>query len=314
MAPKANPQDHGSAPVADRPQQIRNVVLVGHGGSGKTTLMEALLAVTGTINRAGSVDDGTTVSDFDDAEIRQHRSVSLTLAPFNHDGRKVNLLDTPGYADFVGDLRAGLRAADAALFVIAATEGIDGTTKLLWEECAAVGMPRAVVVTKVDAPRADFDAVLEQAQEAFGEGVLPLYLPMLADDESVAGLIALLTQKVDDYSSGERVERVAEPQHEEIIEPARNELIEAIIAESEDETLMDRYLSGDPVDVDTLVADLEKAVSRGSFFPVLPALRPDRHGPCRAPRAGDAWLPEPGRARGPTGHHSLRGPPDSTDG
>jgi len=105
----------GRAPTAAQPAQIRNVVLVGHSGAGKTTLVEALLAATGTIPRAGRVEDGTTVTDFEDAEIRHQRSVSLALAPVEHDGVKINLLDAPGYADFVGDLRAGLRAADAAL-------------------------------------------------------------------------------------------------------------------------------------------------------------------------------------------------------
>ena len=270
MAERTAPGAAGKAPTVDRPEDVRNVVLVGHSGSGKTTLLEAMLAETGTINRPGRVEDGTTVSDFDEAEVRQQRSVSLALAPISHGGCKLNLLDTPGYADFVGDLRAGLRAADAALFVVSTTDGIDGMTRLLWDECAAVGMPRAVVATKVDAPRADFDETLAVAQETFGEGVMPLYLPMLSDDESVAGLIALLSQRIDDYSSGKRVVREAEASHQELIEPARNSLIEGIIAESEDETLMDRYLTGEPVDVDTLIADLEKAVSRGSFFPVIP--------------------------------------------
>ncbi len=260
----------GATPSASNPSTIRNVVLVGHSGAGKTTLVEALLAATGTIARAGRVEDGTTVSDFDEAEHRQNRSVSLSLAPLQHDGVKINLLDTPGYPDFVGDLRAGLRAADAALFVIAATDGIDGMTRLLWEECAAVGMPRAVVVTKLDAPRADYDEALFAAQSTFGDGVMPLYLPMLADDDSLGGLIALLSQQVDDYTSGVRVERKPEPQHIEMIEPARATLLEAIIAESEDETLMDRYLAGEEVDIDTLIDDLEKAVARGSFYPVVP--------------------------------------------
>ena len=129
--------------------------------------------------RAGRVEDGTTVSDFDEAEVRQQRSVSLALAPFEHDGIKVNLLDTPGYADFVGDLRAGLRAADAALFVVSAADGIDGATRLLWEECAAVGMPRAVVDHQARPGRAPTSTRrVAVCQRVFGDGVLPLYLPM----------------------------------------------------------------------------------------------------------------------------------------
>ena len=119
----------GAAPVADTPAAIRNVVLVGPSGAGKTTLVEALLVAAGVLPRAGSVVDGSTVCDFDDAEIRQQRSVGLAVAPLTRDGVKVNLIDTPGYADFVGELRAGLRAADCALFVVAANEGVDEPTR-----------------------------------------------------------------------------------------------------------------------------------------------------------------------------------------
>src|SRR5215468_4965978 len=172
----------GPAPVVDEPGRVRNVVLVGHSGAGKTTLVEALLAATGTIGRAGSVTDGTTVSDSDPAAVRQQRSVSLACAPLIHEGIKINLLDTPGYADFVGELRAGLRAADAALFVVSAVDGMDAATAALWEECAAVGMPRAVAVARLDHQRADFDETVSLCQRVFGDNVLPLHLPMLGDD------------------------------------------------------------------------------------------------------------------------------------
>jgi elongation factor G len=264
----------GGAPAADQPGSVRNVVLVGHSGAGKTTLVEGLLAATGTIPRAGRVEDGATVSDFDEAEHRQQRSVSLSLAPLTHAGIKVNLLDTPGYADFVGDLRAGLRAADAALFVVSSVDGVDGATRMLWEECASVGMPRAVVVTKLDKERADFDESVAVCQRLFGDGVLPLYLPLAAEDGTAAGLIGLLSKTVADYSSGSRVEREPDAEHLPLIETARNALIEGIIAESEDETLMDRYLSGEDIDLKVLVDDLETAVARGSFYPVLAAASP----------------------------------------
>jgi elongation factor G len=254
----------GRAPGADGPDRIRNVVLVGHCGAGKTTLVEALLAKTGAVQRAGRVEDGTTVSDFDEVEVRQQRSVNLAVAPTVHNGIKINFLDTPGYADFVGDLRAGLRAADAALFVISATEGVDGLTRMLWDECAVVGMPRAVVITKIDHQRANFDEVLASCQDAFGEGVAPLYLPA-----GGSGLLGLLSQRLFDYSGGERTEREPDADQIALMEQYRGDLIEGIIQESEDESLMDRYLSGEEIDTKVLIDDLEKAVARAGFFPVL---------------------------------------------
>ena len=278
MVQSSSPGAAGGAPEADQPGSVRNVVLVGHSGAGKTSLVEALLAAAGTVTRAGRVEDGTTVTDFDEAEHRQQRSISLALAPLVHAGVKVNLLDTPGYADFVGDLRAGLRAADAALFVVSAVDGVDGATQMLWEECASVGMPRAVVVTKLDKDRADFDEAVAICQRVFGDGVLPLYLPMAADDGTAAGVIGLLARKVADYSSGTRVERDPDPQHLPLIDTARNALIEGIIAESEDETLMDRYLGGEDIDLKVLIDDLETAVARGSVYPVVAAAAPPGRG------------------------------------
>ncbi|MGW4406410.1 elongation factor G-like protein EF-G2 [Nonomuraea sp. NPDC004702] len=258
----------GRAPTADRADAIRNVVLVGHSGAGKTTLVEQLLAATGTVQRPGRVEDGNTVTDFDEVEVRQQRSVNLALAPLVHNGIKINLLDTPGYADFVGDLRAGLRAADAALFVVSASEGIDGLTQMLWEECAQVAMPRAVVITKIDHQRADFDEVLATCQDVFGDGVAPLYLPVITNGH-VNGLIGLLSQKFYNYATGARTEKEPGAEYKAQIDERRGELIEGIIQESEDESLMDRYLAGEPIDTKVLVDDLEKAVARGSFFPVL---------------------------------------------
>lgn len=262
--------DAGRVPTADRPDSIRNVVLVGPSGSAKTTLLEALLAASGVVTRPGRVEDGTTISDFDEAEVRQKRSIGLSLAPLVYHGVKVNLLDTPGYADFVGEVRAGLRAADCALFVISATDGVDGTTTALWEECASVGMPRAVVITKLDHPRADYQTALQQAQDAFGDKVLPLYLPINGTD-GPTGLYGILSQKLFDYSSGTRTETDAGDgvDHDQA-ELARGSLLEGIIEESEDETLMDRYLSGETLDYKSLIDDLETAVARSSFFPVLP--------------------------------------------
>lgn len=250
MADRATSPAAGGVPTADRPTDIRNIALVGPSGAGKTTLVEALLVAAGVLTRAGTVTDGTTVCDCDEAEIAQQRSVGLALASLRHAGIKVNLIDTPGYADFVGELRAGLRAADCALFVIAANEGVDEPTRSLWEECDRVGMPRAVVITKLDHPRADYAAALAAAQAAFGDKVLPLYVP------TGDGLVGLITGAA------------ASPDAE--VAALRGSLIEGIIEESEDESLMERYLGGEDIDQAVLIADLEQAVARGSFFPVIP--------------------------------------------
>jgi elongation factor G len=264
----------GKAPTVDQPDKVRNVVLVGHSGAGKTTLAEALLTATGTIQRQGRVEDGSTVSDFDEVEVRQQRSVNLTLVPFEHGGVKVNLLDTPGYADFTGDLRAGLRAADAALFTVSAADGVDGLTRMLWEECAKAGTPRAVVITKIDHQRGDFDEALAACRDAFGDAVAPLYLPVSDGDGGVRGLIGLLSERFYDYSGGSRAERDVEAADADRVADARSALIEAVIQESEDETLMDRYLSGEEIDPKVLIDDLETAVARGTFYPVLAAASP----------------------------------------
>ncbi|UYM05013.1 elongation factor G-like protein EF-G2 [Solicola gregarius] len=263
----------GNPDLADfGPDRIRNVVLIGPSSSGKTTLVETLLAVGGAIPRAGSVADGTTVCDFDEAEHAHGRSMSLSVAPLVYEGTKVNLIDTPGYADFVGELRAGLRAADCALFVVAANEGIDHATTALWRECADVGMPRVVAITKLDHARADYDGVLAQAQAAFGEKVLPLFMPV-AESGDLVGLVGLLSGRFYDHR-GVGVRPVpledspAAPQAAVEAE-LRGTLIEGVIEESEDETLMDRYLGGEEISEDALIDDLERAVARGSFYPVV---------------------------------------------
>ena len=268
----------GRTSAAGQPESVRNVVLVGHSGAGKTTLAEALLVSTGTIQREGRVEDGSTTSDFDEVEIRQGRSVNLTVVPFVHEGVKVNLLDTPGYADFTGDLRAGLRAADAALFTVSATDGVDGLTQMLWDECAAVGTPRAVVITKIDHQRGDFDEALNACRTAFGDSVAPLYLPVSDDQGNVQGLIGLLSQRFYDYSGGKRSDADIPDAQADRVEEVRGSLIEAIIQESEDESLVDSYLSGAELDVKGLIEDLEKAVARGSFYPVLASSAPHHLG------------------------------------
>jgi elongation factor G len=246
-------KDTTAAPGPRAADKVRNVALVGHAGAGKTTLAEALLVAVGALPRLGRVEDGTTCLDTEEVEIRQQRSVSLGVATVEHAGHRLTLLDTPGSPDFVGELRAGLRAADAALFVVSAVNGVDATTVALWEECAAVGMPRAVVITQLDRARADVDDAVRLCQLMLGEGVYPMHLVDRGPDGGVRALVSLL----EPHAEAADADRL------------RGELIEGIIGESEDETLMERYLAGDELAVADLVADLETAVARGHFHPVL---------------------------------------------
>jgi elongation factor G len=261
--------------TADRPEKIRNVTLVGHSTGGKTTLVEALLAATGTIPRAGTVAEGNTISDHDPVEVSQQRSVALSVCPLRWDNVVVNLLDTPGYPDFTGELRAGLRAADAALFVVSAADDIDPITVSLWEECAGLGTPRAVVITKLDAPRADYTATVAACQQMFGgadgQATLPLYLPVGGGEaQAPHALVGLLTRTGYDYAGGFPPRESAEIAEGIDIDSPRAALIEAIINNSEDESLLDRYLAGEEIGLDVLIDDLETAVARGTFYPVIP--------------------------------------------
>ena len=275
---------NGVAPP-EQPDKVRNVALVGHSGSGKTMLTEVLLSFTGAITRKGSIAEGTTVSDFDSSAIAQQRSVALAVVPVMVGETKVNLLDTPGYTDFIGELRAGLRAADAVLFVVSATDDVDAATHALWSECQRLGMPRAVAISRLDHPRADFDAAVARCRLAFGDAIVPLYLPVRADG-AVTGLLGLLTGTVSEFGPSEPAPatRAATGVELAAAESARGALIEGIIAESEDETLMDRYLAGEEIAPDVLIAESLAAAAAAAAAAASP--RPGRP---RQRSPGSAW-------------------------
>jgi elongation factor G len=246
-----------NAPLAriDDPSAIRNVVLVGSSGSGKTTLFEHLVR--------------SNVASYRGEREDLERSSALQLAAFRTGDIVLNLLDAPGHPDFVGELRAALRAADAAVFVVAAGDGIDAATAALWHECAAVAMPRAIVVTKLDDGRTTFETALGDLQAVLGKSVQPAYAPLVTGGQ-ITGNLSLVSQQVHDYSSGSLVSRPAEADELAVIEQYRSDLIEGIIEESEDADLMDRYLEGDELRQDELLADLLAAILHGRFHPVIP--------------------------------------------
>jgi elongation factor G len=248
--------------------KIRNVALVGHGGAGKTTLAEALLHVAGATQRMGRVEDGTTVSDFDPEEHKRGISVGLSVLPFEYEGHKINLLDCPGYADFVGDVVAALRVADLALFVISAVDGVEVQAEIAWKLAEAAGIPRAFFVNKLDRDRASFARTMDELKAKFGAGVAPLELA-IGEEASLSGVVDLLSDTAYTYAEGARTgtagevpESLADQEH-----AVHDALIEGIVVGDDD--LMERYLGDERIEYSELAGALAQGIASGSVFPVL---------------------------------------------
>jgi elongation factor G len=243
------------------PEQIRNVVLVGPAGAGKSSLFERLVSA----RTPGRHVRGEPAA-----------STALKAASVASGAVYVNLLDSPGQPDFVGEVRAGLRAADAVLFVVAASGDIDEATRLLWRECEVIGMPRAVAVTKLEQSRGDFDETVARCRRVFGDAQ-PVDVPLLAEG-GVARLVNLLRRTVADYSNGAATVRPPDADEAELIEDRRGALMESIIEESEDEVLLERHLNGEDIEFETVATDLRAAIATARFFPVVATHAPSGMG------------------------------------
>ncbi|MGH9177387.1 MAG: elongation factor G [Acidimicrobiales bacterium] len=246
--------------------KIRNVALVGHGGAGKTTLTEALLAQSGAITRQGRVEDGNTTTDFDPEEVKRGISLSVAMAPVEHKGHKINVLDCPGYADFIGEVEAALRVADLAVFVVSAVEGVEVQTEATWKIAAGLGLPRMIFVNKLDRERASFDRTLDQLRDTFGAGVAPLELP-IGEEDSFRGVADLLTDTAITYESGKAVQGAIPDDMEAREHEVHENLVEGIVVA--DDALMERYLEGDVPSPKELEDTLAKGVASGQVFPVV---------------------------------------------
>ncbi len=245
-------------------EDIRNVALVGHGSTGKTSLAEAMLFSSGAVGRLGRVEDGTTVSDFDPDENKRKISINLSLLPCEWKGKKLNIIDTPGYADFVGEMKAGLRATDAAIVVVCAASGVEVGTEHSWAFADERSLPRMVVVNRMDRENADFFQALSQLQSFFGKKCAPLQLPIGAQS-SFEGVVDLLTLK------GFRGEKGSEGDVPDSLSDQvaryREQLVEAI-AEADDE-LLNKYLEGEELSQEELTRGLRAGIAAGSVVPVL---------------------------------------------
>jgi elongation factor G len=252
------------APSTDK---VRNVVLVGHGGAGKTSLAEAMLFLSGATKRLGKVDDGSSTLDYDPEEQKRHVTVNLTLAPVMHDGVKINVIDTPGFPDFIGDAIAGMEAAEMALFVVDAVAGPQVQTERLWEFAGEMGIARAVFINRMDKEHADFDAAMAALDERFGHRVGAVQIPMGAE-ASFRGVIDVIRMKAYHHEGDKEEIGEIPAEFVEAAEAAREKLTE-LVAEADDE-LMEKFLiGGERLSQDELVSLLDKAIAQGIFIPVF---------------------------------------------
>jgi elongation factor G len=242
---------------------IRNVALVAHGGAGKTSLAEAMLYGTGAINRMGKVEDGTTVSDFDEEEIRRTISLSISLVPCEWNGYKINVLDTPGYLDFVGEVKNALRVSDGALVLVDAVAGVEVGTELVWSYADERELPRMVVVTKMDRDNADYQLALNALTNAFDATFIPLVLP-IGTEQSFAGLLDIITMRARMGGDGEAGE--APSYLVDLATEWREKVVEAA-AEGDDELMM-KYFEDEELTDDEIRSGLKAAMKAGSLVPV----------------------------------------------
>ncbi len=251
-------------------EAIRNVAVVGHGASGKTTLVDALAFVAGSSKRHGSVPDGTALTDYTPDEIERQYSISLALAYAEWMDTKINLIDTPGYLDFTGDAMAGIYASDAALVVVGATAGVEVGTEKVWEYAADRSIPRLLVVSMLDKEHADFERVYRDIKENLSAKVVPIEIPV-GEGPDFHGLINLFSQRCHMFKKGTKTgeydERDVPEEYVDRLERYSQDLIETIA--TTDDTLLERYLGGEEISRDEAIVAMKAGMLRGELYPLL---------------------------------------------
>jgi len=244
--------------------QIRNVVLLSHQGAGKTSLTESMLFISGAIQRLGSVEDGTTTSDYDPLEVERHMGINLSLLPIEWQGVKLNLIDTPGYADFAGEVRSGLRVSEGAIIVICAASGVEVGTEQMWGDAEKANLPRLIFVNKMDRDNADFFSTLKGIQAKLSPRCLPLQLP-IGSQSDFQGIVDLVTMKAYTGTASQEAEIPSTLQEQ--AEASRERLVEAVV-EIDDE-LINKYLEGEAINNEEIIAAIEKSTLAGKLVPVF---------------------------------------------
>ena len=248
-------------------QNIRNVCLLGHSGSGKTSLAESLLFMTGAIDRMGRVADGNTVCDYDPEEVKRQISLSTAVAPIDYKGCRINVLDTPGAFDFSGEVMEALRAADAAIIVASAKDGVSVGVEKAWKYCEERNMPRFIYISKIDEDHSDYNATFDALRERFGNKIAPVVVPTLDENKKVTGLMDILNKRAYEMQDGKRVE-IELPEEKVAVINEFNDALKESVAETSEE-FMERFFNGEDFTYAEMAQGLRQGVRELSVFPVL---------------------------------------------
>jgi len=249
------------------PHAIRNICLLGHGGNGKTTLVESFLRTTGVIDRLGKTSDGNTVSDYDPEEIKRQISISASVIPVEYKGCKINVLDTPGNFDFTGEVAECLSVADAGILVCAAKGGLSVGTERAWKMLNERKLPRLVYISKMDEDNVDFNSAFDTLREHFGKNIAPMVVPIWDENKKVTGIADVLHKRAFELHDGKRVEIEVPEDKVPVMEEIYEKLMESVAETSEE--FMDKYFSGEPFTYAEVVQGLKAGVRDGSIIPVL---------------------------------------------
>jgi len=269
-------------------ENIRNLVLLSHSGAGKTSLSEAILFTTGAVTRLGKVDDGTTTSDYDPDEVKRKISLNLAMLPCEWKETKINFIDTPGYSDFVGDVKAAIRVSEGAIIVICAASGVEVGSEQVWAYSEEVNLPRLILVNKMDRENADFYRTVKELQSKFGRRCIPVQLPIGAQDD-FQGIVDLLTKKAYTGSPAKEAEIPSSLQSQ--IDSYREQLIEAV-AETDD-SFIEKYLSGEELSLEELNNGLRQGVATGKIVPIFAGSAIKNIGVTSLLDAAYSYLPSP---------------------
>jgi len=250
-----------------RAEQIRNIALISHVGTGKTSLIDAALYDSGAVTRQGKVDEGTSVVDYDPEELKRRMSLNAKVLPVEWKNHKINFIDTPGYPDFVGEVKAGLRVADAALVVVTAEKGVEVGTELTWKYADERKLPRIVLVNKLDRENTSFDQALESLRRQFGVKIAPLQIP-IGEQAGFKGVIDLVRQKAYTFEGGNKIQEIPIPANlQDRISTYRDQLLESAV--ESDDTVMEKFLEGETLSDEEVLTVVKKGTSSGELIPVL---------------------------------------------